>query len=307
MSTEKPQSTLYHYTSQKGLLGIVNNNEVWATDILYLNDTMEYKYAVDLASEIIKERQELCKDKTPSYAVYIKPTKIPGSIVPLPPYRYENKWIEYSMLEDFDEFIKEFKEFHIFVFSLSQEGNILSQWRGYCQNNNGYSIGFNPRALNRIINEKHFKLVKCIYDENDQKMLINDLVDKFINDIKTKLNSLSHSNNSRNDLVGEFLLSFLPIAPILKHKSFLDEQEWRLISKPIKTGSKKVKFREGTSTTIPYITINLKEEKHIPLEHIIIGPTGNEHLSKKAVDSLLASKNITNCKVDFSGIPYRPS
>lgn len=154
---------LYHYTSQKGLLGIVKNNEVWATDILYLNDTMEYKYAIDLTSEIIKKRQESCEDKTPSHAVYTKPRKIPGSIVPLFPYRYEKKLVEYSILEDLNEFIKEFKEFHIFVFSLSEDGNTLSQWRGYCPNNNGYSIGFNKKALERIISEKHFKLVKCIY------------------------------------------------------------------------------------------------------------------------------------------------
>jgi hypothetical protein len=55
MSTEKPPSTLYHYTSQKGLLGIIEKGEIWATDILYLNDTMEYKYAVNLFSEKIEK------------------------------------------------------------------------------------------------------------------------------------------------------------------------------------------------------------------------------------------------------------
>lgn len=107
-------------------------------------------------------------------------------------------------------------------------------------------------------------------------------------------------------LLLKFLLSFLPIASILKHESFQDECEWRLISKPIETGSKGIKFREGTSTTIPYITISPKEGKHVPLVNIFIGPTDNEHLSKKAVDSLLVSKDITTCKVNFSGIPYRP-
>jgi len=58
MSTEIPPATLYHYTSQKGLLGIIGQGEIWATDILYLNDTMEYRYAVNLLSENIRKRNE---------------------------------------------------------------------------------------------------------------------------------------------------------------------------------------------------------------------------------------------------------
>ena len=294
---------LYHYTSQKGLLGIVENNEIWATDIFYLNDTMEYQYAVDLTSEIIKKHLELCKDKTPSHAVYTRPIEIPGSIAPVFPYRYEKKWIEYSMLEEADKLIKRNKNFHIFVFSLSKEGNTLSQWRGYCPNNNGYSIGFNPTVLERI---QHFELVECIYDEEEQKKLIKGHVDKFVKDINSDLDKLSNSTDSQTDLCVDFLIEFLPIASRLKHKSFIDECEWRLISPPIPSKNKEIKFREGSSTTIPYVTINLKEEKHVLIEHIIIGPTGNEYLSKKAVLALLAGKEITTCKVDFSGIPYRP-
>lgn len=300
----KVSKPLYHYTSQKGLLGIVENNEIWATDILYLNDTMEYKYAVDLTSEIIKERQESCKDKTPSHAVHTKQIKIPGSIVPLFPYRYEKKWTEYSMLEDLDKLIKGAKGFHIFVFSFTEKGNTLSQWRGYCPNNNGYSIGFNRTALERMITEKHLTLVECIYDEEEQKKLINGLVDKFVKDIKSDLNELSNSPSSQSSLDLNFLFEFLPIASRLKHKSFIDECEWRLISVPVPTGNKVIKFREGTTTTIPYITINLEEG--VPIEHILIGPTGNELLSKQAVLSLLASKKNKTCIVGFSGIPYRP-
>ncbi len=56
MFTEEPPSILYHYTTQKGLLGIIQSKTIWATDILYLNDTMELKYAVDLTLDMIKWR-----------------------------------------------------------------------------------------------------------------------------------------------------------------------------------------------------------------------------------------------------------
>jgi hypothetical protein len=43
-----PQS-LYHYTDQGGLLGIIENKELWATKVQYMNDATEFGRAVDLA------------------------------------------------------------------------------------------------------------------------------------------------------------------------------------------------------------------------------------------------------------------
>jgi hypothetical protein len=45
-------SVLYHYASQKGLLEIVNSKTMWATNIYYLNDSLEYEYAAQLIQEV---------------------------------------------------------------------------------------------------------------------------------------------------------------------------------------------------------------------------------------------------------------
>jgi hypothetical protein len=37
----KPEGLLYHYTDQKGLLGILESKQLWATHYRYLNDTSE--------------------------------------------------------------------------------------------------------------------------------------------------------------------------------------------------------------------------------------------------------------------------
>ena len=37
----KPEGLLYHYTTQKGLLGILDKKCIWATHLRYLNDTSE--------------------------------------------------------------------------------------------------------------------------------------------------------------------------------------------------------------------------------------------------------------------------
>ena len=42
-----------HYTSQLGLMGIISNEVLWATNIKFLNDEHEFQHALDLIREII--------------------------------------------------------------------------------------------------------------------------------------------------------------------------------------------------------------------------------------------------------------
>lgn len=54
-----PSTNLYHYTNQKGLLGITESLELWATKIQYFNDGQELELGLDLArrrlSQMLKE------------------------------------------------------------------------------------------------------------------------------------------------------------------------------------------------------------------------------------------------------------
>ena len=44
-----PPEMLYHYTSSTGLIRIAESKELWATNILYLNDSRELDHAMDYA------------------------------------------------------------------------------------------------------------------------------------------------------------------------------------------------------------------------------------------------------------------
>ena len=46
---------LYHYTTQEGLLGIVASGSLWATDITYLNDAMEFGLPLGLIRERLSD------------------------------------------------------------------------------------------------------------------------------------------------------------------------------------------------------------------------------------------------------------
>jgi hypothetical protein len=108
---------LYHYTDANGLLGIVKSRELWATHILHLNDSSEYSHAVQVAAKQTKkgllsaELTEALKMLVPASTV--NPEEVNETAPCLP-----------------------------FVVSLSQNGDQLSQWRAYCPDGNGFSIGF---------------------------------------------------------------------------------------------------------------------------------------------------------------------
>jgi hypothetical protein len=48
-------STIYHYTDPKGLIGILSEGRLWATDIRYLNDRTELRHAERIHKQALGE------------------------------------------------------------------------------------------------------------------------------------------------------------------------------------------------------------------------------------------------------------
>lgn len=317
--TELPK-TLYHYTKQEGLLGIINGKKIWATDILYLNDATEFEYSVNLLKNMID--------------LYLKSNQYPESISSLPSNSQDEKFFKLMLksfpapedkivpnlygnpnllldrtLKSFLELIDYMDEFRIFVFSLSEQEDSLSQWRGYCQNSNGFCLGFDTSRLKRTFSTSYnrFDFIECIYDTMEQEAKIKDFIDELIKDLKVKALELDDIKKAKNDVFTEYWNKFIKIAVQYKNESFEGEREWRIVSPPLSTERAPIKFRVGKTMIIPYIEILLsKESESYPLDKVIIGPTPHKELSKKSVEFLLSTNDIELCKVVNSKIPYRP-
>jgi hypothetical protein len=52
---DKPPDHLYHYTSIEGLMGILTNRSLWATEIYFLNDTQELRYSDGVLKKVCDE------------------------------------------------------------------------------------------------------------------------------------------------------------------------------------------------------------------------------------------------------------
>ena len=101
----------------------------------------------------------------------------------------------------------------------------------------------------------------------------------------------------------------LRIAALLKHPSFREEEEWRIVS-PVITDYvlAPVLVREGASMLVPYIEFNLLAQDNSPiaLEHLFLGPTPNITISMNSLTMFLSKNNIRPDKgISYCQIPFR--
>jgi hypothetical protein len=150
----KADGVLYHYTSHQTLLNIVETKTLRISNVYYMNDANEIRYGATLLKSILAARQE---DE-------------PIAVV--------------------KEFLAEFRVWldqligtpqHVFVFSLSANGNLLSQWRAYTpRGGGGVSIGFSKNPLEAAAKARGFSLAECVYDPIRQSKILNDLLDSIL-------------------------------------------------------------------------------------------------------------------------------
>ena len=165
---------LYHYTSFESFLNIIKYKTVWATESKYLNDATEFQYGLRLADEISKSPDINLSDAA--------------------------KWF----LETAE------RKLYTYVFSLSKQGDLLSQWRAYCSEG-GVSIGFSRNDLEEIAKQHNLELVECVYDEEVQRRKLKEALEE------------DKDQESFYEKFPKLLASF-------KHPTFLEEEEVRLVS-----------------------------------------------------------------------------
>jgi len=268
---------LNHYTSQAGLIGIIGGRCVWASSIYYLNDAREFVYARDVFRQVA---DNLLKKADPEIATIWR-SKLEPYLTDRPQDRL-----------------------HPFVFSLSAQGDLLSQWRGYTPVTGGYCIGFRTDVLASVL-PKGFVLASCIYSEKTQRAMVKRLL------VDTK-------PRGQKDLfhVGWVRFSMAlhhEFATVFKHPAFFQEEEWRCVSPWF--GGKHgwsddlkaplLEVRVGNSMLTPYVKIKIPEDAMPSLiSRVRVGPTPHVQLAARVVEKFLQEHGIS-AEVVASKIPFR--
>jgi hypothetical protein len=281
--SEKPNCILYHYTSLDGLLKIVQNRTIRATDSRYFSDFAEMSHAVELIRTVIGH--ELTLQRLPSDEVSM---------------RFFNQFIQW--MNDHMNY-----GHGPYVACFTAQGNLLSQWRGYTPPARGISLGFDPGALCGIVEGQRpaFMMAKCIY-ELERKQDIAKAIILAVLELARAKGEVGAPIWSFYHVFDSVQLDLLRVMALLKDGSFREEEEWRAVcAMHINTGVP-IEFREGTSTLVPFINFGLSTESGRGLVRVIVGPTPHVIQSVNATKAFLSQLDaLPDHSVSYCEIPYR--
>lgn len=276
--------SIYHYTNQEGIMGILSNRTLWATNALYLNDAQELKLAYDVFASVLEARMGRLK----------RSPLIHGTV------KYLLKHLK-----------AEQEVTRIYIICFSERYDDLNQWRSYCGSGNGYMIGFDSDALadHPRVNprwnfsgspRKHssikpeWQLVRCVYDRNKQEQKVADLLEVFeetLDGVFPFFGKGEVNEGLADRAASQWATIFArEVAPTFKHPAFSDEAEWRLVNVNAVGGrDDRVNYRSSGSAITPYIKLDFKDWRFS-----IGNPMLMEPIPKQIVSSLMIRPHITS-------------
>lgn len=277
-----PDEPLYHYTGVGALLGAAKSKSLWASHVYYLNDSKEIVHACEVLETLLRPKVAAAGNAT-----------------------------EALFLTQLMDWIKRFQatEYCLFVFSLSEEASLLSQWRSYTPHGKGVSLGFSPTVLASIARKSDLRLARCLYQTFEHEEVLNSLIEKLLYTFRIRPPVIDPRAAVAEQCYHPFLEGFrgevLQVLAIVKHREFREEREWRLISPYYpRYVTPKISFREGASMLIPYIELPLPVDDGPVFDTVTLGPSSHEPLSISALSMFLSNQRLCNT-VCSSNIPYR--
>lgn len=119
LESQEPPQTIYHYTNDVGLKGILETGQLWLSDIFNLNDPSELSHGFSHAVKILNNKAANGPPESKLFA------------------------------RDFSNFHQRGMQgaAHFFVCSFSRDDADLGQWRAYADNGRGYALGFDAKVL----------------------------------------------------------------------------------------------------------------------------------------------------------------
>ncbi|WP_267273781.1 DUF2971 domain-containing protein [Pseudomonas putida] len=271
---------LFHYTDVNAVKSILENKKLWLTDVRFLNDSTEMKEGFEFLLGYLDYQAARFSDS--------EQLQVATSYVKQVVYQRESYGLDRRP---------------VFISSFSLAEDLLSQWRAY----GGYAIEFDSESMKD-------KLAKCIYS-HDEKMYSAPMpalkcllaIGKSIQD---NAGNLDHEGQ-------EALAEFIGLAATLKHRSFSEEQEYRLIMghdvDPEIEDGYEVKFRGKGGLLVPYLEYSFELKC---IKSIVVGPMRDQELayaSMKAFVKMICNNELVShptyfedIEVSKSSIPFRP-
>ena len=220
-----------------------------------------------------------------------------------------------------------------FAFCLSENGDLLSQWRSYGRDGSGISVGFSTDILAQDFGDVNFgarfyELIKVGYGEDGLQKALKPLAEevgaefaKFgpfahLKDGMTKERALlmladreqqakvfGSANNNAYELLDRLLKSLAPLHFQIygtKPVHFHEECEWRLLRYRHKVALPDIEYFADDHSVRPYITSLIADPAKEAVQEVILGP---KHRTKlEWMRAFLASVGLSHVRVLRSSI-----
>lgn len=285
--------TLYHYCSNDSFAAIVRTRSVWLSSLSLSNDTMEGRL-VNSTLMRLAESDDLDADSR---------DKLKASV-------------------DFIE-----RMFDGLGFCLSEDGDLLSQWRGYADDARGVSVGFSRKYLEQLADSSKgkstagFALYKVAYKPNvhDSKVEptyreLRHLIDAGAFKLprtRSLLDTRSEDEIAKEDervrrvhsALFRKLLELFPHLFEMKTSAFKEEREWRLVSILLRNITDQCLYRAARDRIVPYRAFDLSPSDIPAIGKVVLGP--RNETPTIVVESMLNQTGFGEVEVRRSDATYR--
>lgn len=273
------QGLRYHYTDASGLLGIIQNGRLWATDFRFLNDPSEGTFLPERILALMSEKL--------------------GGI----------NEIEQKIIQGLKEALHNppHANYSSFCVSLSANGDLLSQWRGYGNFGKGYAIGL--KLGGGWPHPQIAQYYDVTYGDEGLADLALDLLDLFV----------SSFEKWKYIMLEEWAYTLNVLARSFKDRNYSEEQETRIVfgyspeeGNDLFERELPLNFRAKGSDLIPYIPMSLNalesemDTPRLPIERIIVGPGVDFERNAASIKTLLNMYSYHDVIIEPSKIPFRP-
>lgn len=293
-TTPKPEGAVWHYTDGGGAIGILRSRVLWATSIGSLNDAMEFQYGLaqlgDLLADVRASRHIHPLQKRFVEEVHAQGDEARG-LSPL------------------------------FVLCASEDGDSLSQWRGY-GGSVGHAIGLDPAARPAVLDESQPTTRhtgdsvlpawgRVLYRPDEQR----DFLLRTLSFIAQQCPLPESYEADAGEAVPRAVPWLLAALAYCKHPSFADEREVRLV---LQAGNVQcMAFRATRFGVTPYIPVTFTEgqqsflprtvpkAEHLPLAAVAIGPTAHGSTAADGMRLLLRGLGHPEVAVTETQAPFR--
>lgn len=301
---EKDSEIVYHYCSLETFKSIIENKCLWLCDVEKSNDSAERVYFNNLMLQTVKQYMAQLDSST---------------------HNIERKRAALQQLQNALSSPQDGLA-SVYSCSFSDNGDILSQWRGYADDGYGVSIGIYSGHFQKYLTKGCFRHIE--YNEAAAKDKCKELLERGISSY------LETNNDEEWDAVSSFSLYVLLLMEqqniFYKSAAFIEEQECRIVtSDNLNTYSvdgntlgfpgpeiisnkekstlwlSEKKFRVSNHKLSGYFELSFERIKDCFIENIILGPKCLS--APRDIRHFLECNNykVENIEINTSSATYR--